>query len=177
LDKALVTLLPRSGNLAVHFLDLDRFKEVNDTLGHDAGDHLLKTVAERLRAATRPEDVIARLGGDEFIVVQPAVFNNEEVEAFAYRLKSALAFPMHFKEHEIVTAAGVGIAVAPADGSSPERLLKSADLALYKAKADGRNCIRFFLPCRMDAGDGRSGPFPDHRTAIEDRGNPSPTTS
>jgi diguanylate cyclase (GGDEF)-like protein len=150
LDKALVAVSPRSGGLAVYFLDLDRFKEVNDTLGHDAGDYLLTTVAERLRAATRPEDIIARLGGDEFIVVQPAVLNNEGVEAFAYRLKSALAVPMRFKEHEIAPTASIGIAVAPADGSSPERLLKSADLALYKAKADGRNCIRFFLP-EMDS--------------------------
>jgi diguanylate cyclase (GGDEF)-like protein len=146
LDKTLAALSPRGRGLAVHFLDLDRFKDVNDTLGHDAGDHLLTTVAKRLRAATRPDDVIARLGGDEFIVVQPGVVNNEEVEAFANRLKTALAVPMRFKEHEIMTTATVGIAVAPADGSSPERLLKSADLALYKAKADGRNCVRFFLP-------------------------------
>jgi diguanylate cyclase (GGDEF)-like protein len=146
LAKTLAALLPRSRGVAVHFLDLDRFKEVNDTFGHDAGDYLLTTVAERLRAATRPDDVIARLGGDEFIVVQSGILNNDEVEEFASRLKSALAVPMRFKEHEIMTTATVGIAVAPADGSSPERLLKSADLALYRAKADGRNCIRFFLP-------------------------------
>ena len=146
LDKALAALPARGGSLAVHFVDLDRFKEVNDTLGHDAGDFLLTTVAERLRAATRPEDVIARLGGDEFIVVQRAVLDKAEVEVFAYRLKSALAVPVRFKAHEIATTASVGIAIAPADGSSPERLLKSADLALYRAKADGRNLIRFFLP-------------------------------
>jgi diguanylate cyclase (GGDEF)-like protein len=146
LDKALSALSHHGGSLALHFLDLDRFKEVNDSLGHDAGDHLLKMAAERLRAATRPEDVIARLGGDEFIVVQPGVRNNEEIEAFANRLTSALTVPMCFNEHEIVTAASVGVAIAPADGTSAEKLLKSADLALYKAKADGRNCIRFFRP-------------------------------
>jgi diguanylate cyclase (GGDEF)-like protein len=150
LGKGLVAMSLRSDSLAVHFIDLDRFKEVNDILGHDAGDYLLTTVAERLRAVTRPEDLIARLGGDEFIVVQLAVLDHVEVEAFAHRLKSALAVPMRFKEHEIVTTASVGIAVAPADGSSPERLLKSADLALYRAKADGRNLIQFFLP-EMDS--------------------------
>jgi diguanylate cyclase (GGDEF)-like protein len=146
LDNTLQTSASGGSKFALHFVDLDRFKEVNDTLGHDAGDYLLTTVAERLRAATRPEDVIARLGGDEFIAVQLCVFNNEEVEAFANRLKSALDLPVRFKEHEIVTTASIGVAVAPANGSSAERLLKSADLALYKAKADGRNCIRFFLP-------------------------------
>jgi diguanylate cyclase (GGDEF)-like protein len=146
LENALHTSASRGSKFALHFVDLDRFKDVNDTLGHDAGDYLLTTVAERLRAATRPEDVIARLGGDEFIAVQLCVFNNEEVEAFAIRLKSALDLPVRFKEHEIATTASIGVAVAPADGSSAERLLKSADLALYKAKADGRNCIRFFLP-------------------------------
>jgi diguanylate cyclase (GGDEF)-like protein len=150
LDKALAGLPARGGSLAVHFVDLDRFKEVNDTFGHDAGDFLLTTVAERLRAATRLEDVIARLGGDEFIVVQRAVLDKAEVEALAYRLGSALAVPVRFKDHEIATTASVGIAVAPADGSSSERLLKSADLALYRAKANGRNLIRFFLP-EMDS--------------------------
>jgi len=146
LDNALQTSASGGSKFALHFVDLDRFKEVNDTLGHDAGDYLLTTVAERLRAATRPEDVIARLGGDEFIAVQLGVFNNEEVEAFANRLKSALDLPVRFKEHEIVTTVSIGVAAAPVDGSSAERLLKSADLALYKAKTDGRNCIRFFLP-------------------------------
>jgi diguanylate cyclase (GGDEF)-like protein len=146
LDKRLAALSPHGGGLALHFLDLDRFKEVNDTLGHDAGDYLLIVAAERLRSATRPDDIIARLGGDEFIVVQTGVFNNDHIGALASRLASALIAPMCFKEHEIVTTASIGVAVAPADGSSADRLLKSADLALYKAKADGRNCVRFFLP-------------------------------
>jgi diguanylate cyclase (GGDEF)-like protein len=150
LDGALTSLLSDGGRLAVHFLDLDRFKEINDTLGHDGGDFLLKTVAERLRAATRADDLISRLGGDEFIVVQPNVFTLEEAEAFANRLATAIAAPVRFKDHEIMTTVSVGVAIAPADGNSPERLLKSADLALYASKADGRDCIRFFLP-EMDA--------------------------
>jgi diguanylate cyclase (GGDEF)-like protein len=150
LDSALAALPSDGGSFAVHFLDLDRFKEINDTLGHDCGDFLLKAVAERLRTATRPNDVVARLGGDEFIVVQPNALAKAEVEAFAGRLTSAIVAPMRFKDHEILTTVSVGIAIAPADGNTPERLLKCADLALYGSKADGRNCIRFFVP-EMDA--------------------------
>jgi diguanylate cyclase (GGDEF)-like protein len=150
MSLSLATLSSYGGGLAVHFLDFDYFKNVNDTLGHEAGDFLLKTIAERLQAATRSDDVIARLGGDEFVVVQSDVLIKEQVETFAHRLTVALAPPIHFKKHEIVTTASIGIAIAPADGQTPERLLKSADLALYKAKADGRNCIRFFSP-EMDA--------------------------
>ena len=150
LDGALTTLSSDGGSCAVHFLDLDRFKEINDTLGHDGGDFLLKTVAERLRAATRTDDMIARLGGDEFIVVQPDVLARDEAEAFAKRLSAAIAAPVRFKDHEITTTVSVGVAIAPADGNSPERLLKSADLALYASKADGRDCVRVFLP-EMDA--------------------------
>jgi diguanylate cyclase (GGDEF)-like protein/PAS domain S-box-containing protein len=146
LQKALVALPSRGGIIAVHFIDLDRFKSINDTLGHDGGDFLLKTVAERLRSVTRGDDTVARLGGDEFVVVQTAVKDRNQVEDFAERLTSAVAAPMRLKEQTIVATLSVGVATAPADGATPERLLKSADLALYKAKADGRNCVRFFLP-------------------------------
>jgi diguanylate cyclase (GGDEF)-like protein len=134
----------------VHFIDLDRFKTVNDTLGHDGGDFLLKTVAERLRSVTRVDDVVARLGGDEFVVVQTEVSSKDQAEDFARRLISAVTTPMTLREQTIVATVSIGVALASADGNDPERLLKSADLALYKAKADGRNCIRFFLP-EMDA--------------------------
>jgi diguanylate cyclase (GGDEF)-like protein len=140
----------RGGSLAVHFIDLDRFKEVNDTLGHDGGDFLLRTVAERLRAVIRVEDVEARLGGDEFVVVQNGIDGKDQAETFAHRLIAALAAPVKFREHEILATVSIGVALAPKDGDSAERLLKSADLALYKSKADGRNCIRFFAP-EMDA--------------------------
>ena len=150
LESAFAVLPLRGGCLAVHFIDLDRFKEVNDTIGHDGGDFLLKTIAERLRAATRADDIVARLGGDEFIVLQTGIGGKESAEDFAHRLTSAVIAPMVFKEQEVVATVSVGIALAPADGTNPERLLKSADLALYKAKADGRNCIRFFAP-EMDA--------------------------
>jgi diguanylate cyclase (GGDEF)-like protein len=151
LDKALAALPFVGSKLAVHFIDLDRFKEVNDTLGHDGGDFLLKSVAERLRGLTRiNDDVVARLGGDEFVVVQTGITRKDQAEAFANRLASALAAPMQFNDHEIVSTVSVGVALGPDDGKISERLLKSADLALYKSKADGRNCVRFFLP-EMDA--------------------------
>src|ERR1700733_1183822 len=145
LQNALTALPSRGGGIAVHFIDLDRFKSVNDTLGHDGGDFLLKIVAERLRSVIRIDDTVARLGGDEFVVVQTGVSDRDQVKEFARRLTSAVTAPMKLREQAIVATVSVGVAVAPADGSNPERLLKSADLALYKAKADGRNCIRFFL--------------------------------
>jgi diguanylate cyclase (GGDEF)-like protein len=150
LEAALAVLPLRHNGIAVHFLDLDRFKQVNDSLGHDGGDALLKTIAERLRAVIRIEDVVARLGGDEFVVVQTGIAGKVQAEDFARRLISAVTAPMQIKDRPFSATVSVGVALAPADGIDPERLLKSADLALYKAKADGRNCFRFFL-AEMDA--------------------------
>jgi diguanylate cyclase (GGDEF)-like protein len=146
----LSTLLAASarqrGHLAVHFIDLDHFKEINDRFGHDGGDFLLQTIAKRLQAVTRSEDIVARLGGDEFVLVQPNISGRGQAEEFARRLSAALAEPMRLKEHELFTTVSIGVALAPVDGNTPERLLKSADLAVYKSKAEGRNRIRFFLP-------------------------------
>jgi diguanylate cyclase (GGDEF)-like protein/PAS domain S-box-containing protein len=150
LEKVLAVLPLKGGSVAVHFIDLDRFKKVNDTLGHEGGDFLLKTAAERLLSVTRVNDVVARLGGDEFVVVQIGVGSKDQAEDLASRLTSAVTAPMKFREQSIIATVSVGVALAPADGNDPERLLKSADLAMYKAKADGRNCIRFFQP-EMDA--------------------------
>jgi len=144
LNDALAVLPMQSAGIAVHFIDLDRFKNVNDTLGHDGGDFLLKTVAARLCSVIRLDDVVARLGGDEFVVVQTGVSGKDQAEDFANRLISAVTAPMKFGEHAMIATASIGIALAPANGTNPERLLKSADLALYKAKAEGRNCVRFF---------------------------------
>jgi diguanylate cyclase (GGDEF)-like protein len=145
LEDALAVLPSRGCAIAVHFIDLDRFKNVNDTLGHDGGDFLLKTVSERLRAVTRAGDMVARLGGDEFVVVQTGINGKDQAEDLARRLISAVTAPVKFKKQAFVATVSVGVALAPADGTNPERLLKSADLALYKAKTDGRNCIRFYL--------------------------------
>ena len=150
MNALLVASAEQRGQLAVHFIDLDHLKEINDRFGHDGGDFLLKTIAERLRTVIRSDDIVARLGGDEFVLVQPNISGREQAEEFAQRLSSALAEPMRLKEHELFTTVSIGVALAPADGDTPERLLKSADLAVYRGKADGRNCVRFFLP-EMDA--------------------------
>lgn len=94
----------------------------------------------------RAGDIVARLGGDEFVVVQTGINNKEQTADFAGRLNVAMVAPMTFKDQEIATTASIGVALAPIDGMDPERLLKSADLALYKSKADRRNCVRLFLP-------------------------------
>src|SRR5580704_16072766 len=146
LNEALASAGSEHDGVAVHFIDLDRFKRVNDTLGHDGGDSLLKVVAERLRAIVRADDIVARLGGDEFVIVQIDVENNTQAEGLARRLIEITTAPIELKEQTIIATVSVGIALAPADGLNPERLLKSADLALYRAKAEGRNCIRFFQP-------------------------------
>jgi diguanylate cyclase (GGDEF)-like protein len=144
LEKNLAALPARGNILAVHFIDFDHFKEVNDTLGHDGGDFLLKTFAERLRKAIRINDVVARLGGDEFVVVQTGIAGKDEAESFARRLAAILTVPVKFMEHEILSTVSIGVSLAPENSNNPERLLKSADLALYKSKTEGRNCVRFF---------------------------------
>jgi diguanylate cyclase (GGDEF)-like protein len=143
----MLAILPSTGGMvAVHFIDIDRFKEVNDTLGHDGGDFMLNMLGRRLSALTRIEDLVARLGGDEFVVIQTEIANKDQAEAFAQRIAANLSTPLHFKEQEIIPRVTIGIAVAPTDGNTPERLFKSADLALHNGKAAGRNCIRHFSP-------------------------------
>ncbi|TYO62298.1 EAL domain-containing protein [Bradyrhizobium hipponense] len=146
LDDALALLPSTGAQLALHFIDLDRFKQVNDWFGHDGGDFLLRTVAQRLREVVRAEDTIARLGGDEFVVVQTELRSKQQAEAFAERLMSALIPPIWYKQQEITVGFTIGIARTPSDGVTRDQLLKSADLALYNGKTEGRNCIRFFSP-------------------------------
>ena len=166
MQDALAVLPLGGGGMAVHFIDLDHFKNVNDTLGRDSGDSLLKTVAGRLLAVTRVDDVVGRLGGDEFVVVQARVRSKERAEEFAHRVASVLIAPVKLGEQAIVATVSIGVALAPADGTNPERLLKSADLALYKAKAAGRNCIRFFL-AEVDAELQEENPNPETMVRCE----------
>ena len=143
--EAVLAVLPSTGGfVALHFFDIDHFKQFNDTLGHDGGDFLLSTIGERLRAIVRIEDMVARIGGDEFVVLQTGVVSKPQAETFAQRIAEVLSAPMYFKEQEIVPSFTIGVALAPQDGVTAERLLKSADLALYEGKAAGRDCIRFF---------------------------------
>ncbi len=141
----------RSQAIAVLSIDLDHFKSVNDSLGHPVGDLLLKTAADRMSDSIRGEDFVARLGGDEFAIVQ--VLPSEtppDVAAFAARLIETLVAPYDLSGHQVVIGSSVGIALAPADGNEADTLMKNADLALYRAKADGGGVYRFFEPA-MDA--------------------------
>jgi diguanylate cyclase (GGDEF)-like protein len=140
----------RATAAAVLYLDLDHFKSVNDTLGHPIGDLLLGMVAERLRTCIRQLDTVARFGGDEFAVIQVGPERVEDVATLAQRIIDLLSRPYEVGGHHVVIGVSLGIAMACADGSDPDTLLKHADIALYRAKAEGRGVYRFFAP-EMDA--------------------------
>ncbi|MDX7952934.1 EAL domain-containing protein [Lichenihabitans sp. Uapishka_5] len=144
----------RQTGVAVHAIDLDRFKQINDTLGHAVGDLLLVKVAERLRSTLEPGDHAARLGGDEFLVVQAGVSDRAEAEARAARLTDLIGRTYVVQGHMLNVGASVGVALCPDDATDAVSLLRHADLALYRAKADGRGIARFFEPgmnARMQA--------------------------
>ncbi|MCK1625825.1 EAL domain-containing protein [Bradyrhizobium sp. 160] len=135
----------RSGEqLAVLCLDLDHFKDINDSLGHPIGDALLKEVGRRLKATVGEHDTVARLGGDEFAVVQIGRSEETAARSLAGRLVEVISAPYEIDDHQIVIGVSIGISLSPQDGSHPDELLKNADLALYRAKADGRGTYRFF---------------------------------
>lgn len=135
---------------ALHFIDLDHFKRVNDTLGHSCGDLLLKSVARRIRDVIRPSDIAARFGGDEFVVLQAGVTQADQARALAERLIKEVSRPYIIEGHEVVIGASVGIARPPDDGDDVDKLMRNADMALYEAKATGRGVARFFQS-EMDA--------------------------
>jgi diguanylate cyclase (GGDEF)-like protein len=138
--------IDRDEKVAVHHLDLDQFKAVNDTLGHPAGDKLLKIVADRLRGLVRQTDTIARMGGDEFVIVQSPIIDPADATSLAQRVIRLMSEPYDIDGQQAVIGASIGIAVGPGDGSNADKLLRNADLALYRAKGDGRGTFRFFEP-------------------------------
>lgn len=149
--KEAVGRLQRSGEAcAVLLIDLDRFKPINDTLGHPMGDALLKKVADRLRSTVRPTDTVARIGGDEFVILQAGIQEAASTQALARRLVDLVGRAYMIDGHLLTIGASVGVALAPNDGIEADKLLKNADLALYRAKLDGRATYRFFEP-EMDA--------------------------
>jgi diguanylate cyclase (GGDEF)-like protein/PAS domain S-box-containing protein len=141
--------LNRGEKLAVMFLDLDRFKGVNDSLGHPVGDALLCAVTERLLRVVRGVDTVARLGGDEFAIVQSSARPTDASELAAEVIET-FQEPFEVHGHQVIIGTSIGIAMAPADGSEPDQLLRNADMALYRAKAEGRGTYHFFQP-GMDA--------------------------
>ncbi len=137
--------------MAVLYVDLDRFKLINDTLGHQVGDVVLQDVAGRLRAAIRPGDTVARIGGDEFVVLMHSLTDVTDAEAVATAILDTLADSFIHGEQEIYVGGSVGIAIYPDHGEQPETLLSHADLAMYRAKADGGNSFRSYAPAMSEA--------------------------
>jgi diguanylate cyclase (GGDEF)-like protein/PAS domain S-box-containing protein len=129
---------------ALHIVDLDGFKAVNDVLGHSAGDKFLKLVAQRLRSVVCDRDTVARLGGDEFAILQTRVGGTQEAADLAARINEAVAGPQIFGGERLACSASIGITLHPSDGSDADQLLKNADLAMYRAKSDGGNVYRFY---------------------------------
>jgi diguanylate cyclase (GGDEF)-like protein len=142
--------LEGDGKLAVHFIDLDHFKEVNDSLGHSAGDAYLRTIAAHLSSALAERDVIARFGGDEFVIVQRDVQSREDAASFAEKVTQLLSRSFDIEGHEIHAGATIGTAVAPDDGTDATKLLRASDMALNRAKARGRGRPLLF-EARMEA--------------------------
>lgn len=143
-DQALVEARRNRLHGAILFIDLNRFKPINDTLGHGIGDHLLKQVAERLRDTVRAEDVVARLGGDEFVVALFDITRREHAAIVAQKLLAALDPPFWVDEHELKAGAAIGISLYPRDGGDTESLLRTADIAMYRAKQVGQDGYAFY---------------------------------
>jgi diguanylate cyclase (GGDEF)-like protein len=135
--------------IALHLIDLDLFKNVNDSLGHPMGDRLLAQVAHRLKSLVRDTDTLARIGGDEFAVLQGPIRRSDDVGALGQRIVDLLSLPYEIEGRQVVVGASVGIAVASGERLAPDELMRRADLALYRAKGDGRARLRFFEP-QMD---------------------------
>ncbi|HUO58755.1 MAG TPA: EAL domain-containing protein [bacterium] len=151
LNKALQQAHQTAGKVALFYIDLDRFKIINDTLGHSAGDQLLKVVSRRLTQAVRWEDTVARLGGDEFSIILRNVHELEDVAAVARKVLESLTAPVQIHENELHVSASIGISIFPDDAQTPEKLIQRADVAMYQAKEKGRNAFCLYHDA-MDAG-------------------------
>jgi diguanylate cyclase (GGDEF)-like protein/PAS domain S-box-containing protein len=145
LQQALAQAKRDKTRSAVMFIDLDKFKPVNDTLGHAIGDLLLKEVAQRMQSSVRAADTVARIGGDEFIVVLPIIEQEQDAMIVAEKILHALHQPFKVAGHTLNISASVGVAVYPEHGDNDQLLIRNADTAMYYAKQDGRNNFKFFL--------------------------------
>ena len=144
LSKALASARRQRNKVALLFLDLDRFKNINDSLGHSVGDLLLQHVAQRLRTSAREQDTVARLGGDEFLIVLPNINDIQDAAAAAERLMDTMTAEFVLQGHSLGISCSLGISVSPEHGTDGETLIKNADSAMYCAKGNGRNSFRFF---------------------------------
>ncbi len=146
LELAIAQAQRRTGALAVMFIDVDRFKLVNDTFGHAEGDNLLRSIASRLSATLRRGDTLARLGGDEFTVLLPDINQPEDAKVIARKILDTLTPPIKLSQGDFRATVSVGIALFPRDGSTAEELTRNADVAMYQVKRSGKNAFRFFDP-------------------------------
>ena len=146
LEMAINTAKRRSEKVGLLFIDLDRFKNINDSLGHAAGDQVLRQTAARLSAAIRTDDTVARLGGDEFVVLLPRVRDERSLAEVAIKLREQLLLPYILEDMPLHLSPSIGIAVYPDDGDTPSTLIKNADAAMYLAKEKGRNNYQFYTP-------------------------------
>jgi diguanylate cyclase (GGDEF)-like protein len=153
--------------LALLFIDLDRFKNVNDTLGHQVGDELLKQVARRLSGCLRESDTVGRLGGDEFALLLPDISDEQNAETVACKIVNALAQPFHLAGQDLFCGASIGIALHPEDAVDPEHLMQYADTAMYQAKEAGRNTWRFHTPALNERAQERLRLDADLRLAVQ----------
>lgn len=144
LDQGLKRVRRSKKSMALLFLDLDQFKRINDTLGHDAGDELLCVVARRLRACVREEDIVCRLGGDEFTILLADVAQAEDASIVARKILRALQDPIDLGAQEVTVSCSIGITIAPVDSMNASVLMRNADLAMYRAKDQGRNNFQYF---------------------------------
>lgn len=146
LQQAVIKARRDKAHMAVMFLDLDKFKPVNDNFGHDIGDLLLKQVAQRLLSSVRASDTVARIGGDEFVVLLPSIERELDATVVADKILHALKQPFGVAGHDLSISGSIGIAAYPEHGNDEKLLLINADIAMYHAKKDGRNDYRFFVP-------------------------------
>ncbi len=144
IDQGLKESLREDKHLVLLFLDLDNFKNINDSLGHELGDLMLRTVANRLRTVLRENDMVARFGGDEFVVVLKEIADLTRAKLVAEKIMSGISKPISLKGRKVRTSASIGITLAPQDGTDPDILIRNADLAMYRAKCEGRNNYQFF---------------------------------
>ena len=149
LSLALAHAKRHQQKIALFMLDLDFFKKINDTFGHNMGDKVLQGVANRLKASIRESDTFARFGGDEFVMLFPELHNNEDVVPIAQRMSRAFHLPFEFEGYRIEISASIGISLYPHDGEDAETLIKNADRAMYKVKEKGRGAFRFFTNMRQ----------------------------
>ena len=168
LSQALLSAQRENHRAAVMFIDMDRFKTINDTLGHHVGDQLLIEVARRLKASVRESDIVARLGGDEFVVVLTTMADNMNAAPVAEKILRALGHPYTIEGNELHSSPSIGIAVCPGDGMDGETLMKNADTAMYHAKELGRNNIKFFTAELNSAASERLTLENDLRQALRD---------